>query len=45
MLKEDFVSDSNNVKTEITPVITKLKEISSENETITKTVIRTKLKI
>jgi len=33
MLKEDFVSDSNNVKTEITPVITKLKEISSENET------------
>jgi len=30
---EDFVSDSNNVKTEITPVITKLKEISSENET------------
>jgi len=33
MLKEDFVSDSNNVKTEITHVITKLKEISSENET------------
>lgn len=31
MLKQDFASDINNIKTEITPVITKLKEILSKN--------------
>ncbi|RXE57650.1 chemotaxis protein CheA, partial [Acetivibrio mesophilus] len=32
MLKQDFVSDMNNIKTEITPVITKLREILSKNK-------------
>ncbi|ODM24564.1 chemotaxis protein CheA [Clostridium sp. Bc-iso-3] len=32
ILKQDFVSDMNNIKTEITPVITKLREILSKNK-------------